>query len=175
MTRPLLPPIRTSGLCLALLAGAVLGGCATPPVATPEQVSAEQRMLAESAERIADALAKLAIIEQSSQRIYAQAITPVEIPSDLQLRVAVDYQGDVKPLVYQLAQTVGYTVQTFGRSSTVTPVNIQADDRSVGELLADVGYQAAWRCDVVVFPESRTVELRYDARRPSPKKKPRAS
>lgn len=89
--------------------------------------------------------------------------------------MAVDYQGDVKPLVYQLAQTVGYTVQTFGRSSTVTPVNIQADDRSVGELLADVGYQAAWRCDVVVFPESRTVELRYDARRPSPKKKPRAS
>ncbi|NJN45906.1 MAG: DotD/TraH family lipoprotein, partial [Candidatus Competibacteraceae bacterium] len=98
-----------------------MSGCVTaPPVATPEQVNEQQRMLAESSQRIADALAKVAIVEQAASGVYAQAITPEFVPSDLQLRVAVNYQGDVKPLVYQLAQTVGYEVKTYGRSSLLT-------------------------------------------------------
>jgi len=167
--RPLLPAAILSGL---LLGNLILGGCASAPSgATPEPTNVEQRMLAESAARIAEALAKLAIVEQSSRRVHAQAITPAAMPPDLRLRVAVDYQGDVKPLVYQLAQTVGYAVQTYGRATGLAPVNIQAEDRTIGELMADIGYQAAWRCDVLVFPERRIVELRYNPARPAASKR----
>ena len=78
----------------------------------------------------------------------------------------MDYQGDLKPFVHQLAEVAGYEVRTYGRSSLLTPINVQADDRSIGELLADAGYQASWRCQLVVDPSRRVVDILYDHRRP---------
>ena len=48
----------------------------------------------------------------------------------------------------------------------LTPINVHADDRAIGELLADAGYQASWRCQLVIDPERRRVEILYDNRRP---------
>lgn len=153
-----------------VLSGMLLSACATTPDA-PVAVdggAAQRRQLAESGARIADSLAKLAVVEQASQRIHAQTITTAaDAPEELRLRVAVDYQGDLKPFVHQLVQVVGYELKTYGRSSVLTPVNIQAEDRTVGELLADVGYQASWRCQLVIRPEDQVVELFYDNRRPA--------
>ena len=57
--------------------------------------------------------------------------------------------------------------RTYGVSSVLTPINVQSDDRSVGELLADAGYQASWRCQVVVDSSRRRVEILYDNRHPA--------
>jgi hypothetical protein len=70
-----------------------------------------------------------------------------------------------------LARTVGYQVQTYGRSAALAPVTIVAENRAVGDILADIGYQASARCDVVVAPERRLVEIRY--RREFPHRAPR--
>ena len=99
------------------------------------------------------------------------AMTPAALPPELQTRVNVEYQGDLKPLVYQLARTVGYQVQTYGRSAALAPVTIVAENRAVGDILADIGYQTSARCDVVVAPERRLVEIRY--RREFPDRAPR--
>ncbi|MBK8755142.1 MAG: DotD/TraH family lipoprotein [Candidatus Competibacteraceae bacterium] len=147
----------------------LLSACAgtNPPVAA-DHGAAQRRLLAESGARIADSLAKLAVVEQSAHRIHAQTLTSAEdTPEALRLRVAVDYQGDLKPFVHQLAQVVGYEVKTYGVSSVLTPINVQSDDRSVGELLADAGYQASWRCQVVVDSSRRRVEILYDNRHPA--------
>ena len=104
-----------------------------------------------------------------ARRLHVQTIATAEdAPEELRLRVAVDYQGDLKPFVHQIAQVAGYQVKTYGVSSVLTPINIQAEDRTLGELLADAGYQASWRCQVVVDPSRRLVEILYDARRPAP-------
>lgn len=146
----------------------LLSACASTeaPVAT-DGGRAQQRLLAESGARVADALAKLALIEQASHRLHVQRIATAEdAPPELRLRVAVDYQGDLKPFVYQLAEVVGYKVETYGVSSVLTPINVQSEDRTVGELLADAGYQASWRCQVLVDPSRQRVEILYDRRRP---------
>lgn len=146
----------------------LLSACASTeaPVAT-DGGRAQQRLLVESGARVADALAKLALIEQASHRLHVQRIATAEdAPPELRLRVAVDYQGDLKPFVYQLAEVVGYKVETYGVSSVLTPINVQSEDRTVGELLADAGYQASWRCQVLVDPSRRRVEILYDRRRP---------
>jgi len=153
---------------LSLLAAlALLAGCASPPPVAPDGGAAQRRQLAESGARIAEALAKLAIVEQASHRIQVQTIaTAADAPEELRLRVAVDYAGDLKPFVHQLAQVAGYEVKTYGVSSVLTPINVRADDRTIGELLADAGYQASWRCQLVIDPERRRVEILYDNRRP---------
>jgi len=160
------PSFRMTLLCLLGL----LAGCANTtgaPVA-PDGGAAQRQQLAESGVRIADSLARLAVVEQAAHPIQAQTITTAEdAPEALRLRVAVDYQGDLKPFVYQMAQVVGYDVKTYGVSSVLTPINIQADNRAVGELLADAGYQASWRCQLVIDPSRRRVEILYDNRRPS--------
>lgn len=154
-----------------MLAGllGLLTACASAPApVAADGGAAQRRQLAESGARIADALAKLAVVEQASHRIHVQTINTAaeDAPEELRLRVAVDYQGDLKPFVYQLAQVVGYEVKTYGVSSVLTPINVQADDRAIGELLADAGYQASWRCQVVVDPGRRRVEILYDNRHP---------
>ena len=143
-----------------LVGAAVVTGCATapPPAAPPSE--AEIR-LAAAAAGVAEALARLATVEQSARRVHVQALTPAALPPELQTRVNVEYQGDLKPLVYQLARTVGYQVQTYGRSAALASVTIMAENRAVGDILADIGYQTSARCDVVVAPERRLVEIRY--------------
>ncbi|MFZ1643090.1 MAG: DotD/TraH family lipoprotein [Candidatus Contendobacter sp.] len=154
-----------------VLFGAVaVTGCAAPPPPVAPLSEAETR-LAAAAASVAESLAWLATVEQSAHRVHVQALTPAALPPELQVRVNVEYQGDLKPLVYQLARTVGYQVQTYGRSAVLAPVTIVAENRAVGDILADIGYQTSARCDVVVAPERRLVEIRY--RREFPHRAPR--
>lgn len=152
---------------LLLIPALWVSACAPPPPAPLTSADPGHRQqLADSGARIAEALAQLAVVEQASHRVYAQTyVTAEDAPPELRTRVAVDYQGDLKPFVHQLAEVAGYAVRTYGRSSLLTPINIQADDRSIGELLADAGYQASWRCQLVVDPSRRVVEILYDNRR----------
>ena len=152
---------------LLLISALWISACATPPPAPTTTDLNQHQQLADSGARIAEALAQLAVVEQASHRVHAQTYVNVDdAPPELRTRVAVDYQGDLKPFVYQLAQVAGYEVRTYGRSSVLTPINVQADDRSIGELLADAGYQASWRCQLVVDPSRRVVDILYDNRRP---------
>lgn len=145
----------------------LLSGCATAPPVAPDGGVEARRQLAESGARIAESLAKLAVVEQAARRIHVQTITSAEdAPEELRLRVGVDYQGDLKPFVYQMGQVVGYEVKTYGTAGVLTPINVHADDRAVGELLADAGYQASWRCQLVIDPQRRLIEILYDNRRP---------
>ena len=76
-----------------------------PPVAP---LSDAETRLAAAAASVAEALARLATVEQSAHRVHVQALTPAALPPELQVRVNVEYQGDLKPLVHELARTVGY-------------------------------------------------------------------
>jgi hypothetical protein len=159
--------IASLSLLSLLAALALLSACAAPPTVAPDGGATQRRLLAESGARIAEALAQLAVVEQASRRIQVQTIaTADDAPEALRLRVAVDYAGDLKPFVHQLAHVAGYEVKTYGVSSVLTPINVRADDRAIGELLADAGYQASWRCQLVIDPERRLVEILYDNRRP---------
>lgn len=163
--------IRTvSDWIRVVLCAVGMAGCATPAPPVAPLSDAETR-LAAAAASVAEALARLATVEQSAHRVHVQALTPAALPPELQVRVNVEYQGDLKPLVHELARTVGYQVQTYGRSAALAPVTIVAENRAVGDILADIGYQTSARCDVVVAPERRLVEIRY--RREFPDRAPR--
>ena len=165
--------IRTvSDWIRALVCALGMAGCATPSPPVAPLSDAETR-LAAAAASVAEALARLATVEQSAHRIHVQALTPAALPPELQARVNVEYQGDLKPLVHELARTVGYQVQTYGRSAALAPITIVAENRAVGDILADIGYQTSARCDVVVAAERRLVEIRYRREFSPPVARPR--
>ncbi len=145
----------------------ILTGCTSTPAASPPKATDDiERRLTAAANTVADSVAKLAIVEQSARGVHAQAITPEQLPADLQLKVSLDYQGDIEPLMKQLARTVGYRMEIYGRRQAITPVHIHADIRAVGLILADADYQSSGRCDVFVIPHKRLIELRYNRQRP---------
>lgn len=149
-----------------LLSVFILTGCATtPPPVAP--LSEPEIRLTAAAARVAESLAQLATIEQHARQIHVQALTPAILPLELRVRVNVEYQGDLKPLVDQLARTAGYQMQTYGRATTLVPVTLVAENRAIGEILADIGYQTSAYCDVVVIPEQQLVEIRYRRSLPS--------
>ena len=127
-------------------------------VAEPDQVSLR---LASAADRATAALATLASVEQA--RTPAVAIQSVpSAPQELRRSVSVEWVGPIEPLTQKLAQRAGYRFQVNG-SAPAAPVvvHVAAKQKSVVEVLRDVGLQAGTRADIAVDVDQKVVELNY--------------
>lgn len=149
-----------SGIVLSL----VLAGC-TPyakvdqqMVVTPDPVGLR---LASAVDKASAALQTLASVEQArNPGVQIQSVPYA--PQELRRTVSLQWVGPVEPLVRTLADRAGYRMQVNG---DVPPaplvVSVEAKQKSVVEVLRDVGLQAGTRADIAVDPESRIVELNY--------------
>lgn len=74
----------------------------------------------------------------------------------------VDWSGPVEPLLKQIANATDYRLRVLGTSPGI-PVLVSVYDKNtmIADILRDVGYQCGRRASVVVYPESRVIELRY--------------
>jgi defect-in-organelle-trafficking protein DotD len=65
-------------------------------------------------------------------------------------------------LLRQIARAANYRVRVLGTAPAI-PVIVTIYEKRVklGDALRDVGYQCGRRATVVIFPESRVIELRY--------------
>ncbi len=75
---------------------------------------------------------------------------------------SVDWSGPVEPLLKQIANSTGYRLRVLGTAPAI-PVLVTVYDKNmmIADILRDVGFQCGRRATVVVFPESRVIELRY--------------
>ena len=75
---------------------------------------------------------------------------------------SVDWSGPIEPLLKQIAQTANYRVRVLGTEPGI-PVLVSVTDKNMmlADILRDVAYQCGRRAAVVVYPESRVIELRY--------------
>ncbi len=75
---------------------------------------------------------------------------------------SVDWVGPGEPLIKQLAQAAGYHVRVIGKTPVYSGlVTIDKRQVTIGELLRDVALQMQHDADVVVFPNSKLIEIRY--------------
>lgn len=154
---------------LRLLAGLVcavaVAGCAgttksgNPQVlASPDKVSA---MLADAADRAANALQSLAAIEQH-QAPSAEDAPLTNVPPELRRAVTISWTGPAEPLLTSLADRAGYVFLTFGNPPPVSlVVSVNRENAPVVEVMKDVGLQLGARGTLRVNAEERTVELSY--------------
>lgn len=155
-----------SYLAIAALAAGLLSGCAgnwgqkvdQQMVAEPDPVSLR---LASAADRATAALQTLASVEQARTPAVAIQTVPAA-PQELRRTVSVEWVGPIEPLTRKLADRAGYRFRVNGDAPAApVVVSIMAKQKSVVEVLRDVGLQAGTRADVSVDVDQKVVELNY--------------
>ena len=117
--------------------------------------------LASAVDRASAALQTLASVEQARNPGVSIQSAP-SAPQELRRTVSVDWVGPIEPLTRSLADRAGYQMQVNGDMPPVPViVSVQSQEKSVVEVLRDVGLQAGRRADIVVDPDRRIVELNY--------------
>ena len=76
--------------------------------------------------------------------------------------VSVDWAGPIAPIVQRIANASGFQMKTFGTEPAVPLlVFVQVKNKPLGDVLRDVGYQVHSKASLVVYPNTRVIELRY--------------
>jgi len=127
-------------------------------VAEPDPVALR---LSTAVDKASAALQTLASVEQA-RNPNAKLQMPPSAPVELRRIVSVDWTGPIEPITQTLADRAGYTVRINGDKPPVpVVVSVVAREKSVVEVLRDVGLQAGTRADLVVDPARKLVEVNY--------------
>lgn len=127
-------------------------------VAQPDKVS---MMLAQSADKAANALEALASVEQ--KRTPAGQVPAIAgAPAELNRAVTINWVGPVDQIVKLLSDKASYRFVTLG-SAPATPVvvNVDVTNKPVVEVLRSIGLQLGARADIYVDSAERLVALTY--------------
>lgn len=78
-------------------------------------------------------------------------------------RVIVDWSGPIEPLLQEVAMYSGYKLKSLGMAPAIPVlVNISHDNIEVGDIVREAHLQAKERASVVIYPKSKTIEIRYN-------------
>lgn len=137
-----------------------LGGCTTPPPVM--HIDNADASLAEASYSVSRSLSSLSETAQAAHPLPHLDPPPNPASYGMAGLTSVDWSGPVEPLVRQIAKVTGYRVRVLGTEPAI-PVLVTVYDKNmmIADILRDVGYQCGRRAAVVVFPESRVIELRY--------------
>lgn len=146
-----------------VVAAGLLSGCAQYKVdqqlvAEPDPVALR---LSAAVDKASAALQTLASVEQARNPGVSLQMPP-SAPQELRRIVSVDWTGPIEPIARTLADRAGYKMQINGdMPPTPVVVSVVAREKSVIEVLRDIGLQAGQRADISVDPSRRIVELNY--------------
>ncbi len=148
-------------LVILLLSALALSACASSPAPTNPQTSADVA-LAEASYSVSRSIVNLSEIAQSARPL--PAIDPPPNPASYGMGgiTSIDWSGPVEQLVKQLTDASNYRLRILGAKPAIPVlVTVYAKNIVVADALRDVGYQCGRRANIVIFPDSRVVELRY--------------
>lgn len=139
-----------------------LCACAAPKQPKGYDVSKDRASLAEASYSVSRSIVDLAEVAQAAHPL--PALTPPPSPASYGMAglTTVDWSGPIQPLLKQIAMASNYRLRVLGTEPAI-PVLVTVYSKNVmlGDILRDVGYQGGRRAQVVVYPDSRVIELRY--------------
>ena len=144
----------------------LLSACATTPQ-TPLRPNnnasvAAETSLAEASYAVSRSIVDLAETSQAANPSPPMAEPPSPASYGMGGSAAIDWSGPVKPLLQQIANAAHYRLRIVGTEPAIPVlVTVYQKNALLGDILRDVGYQCGTRASVVLFPESRVIELRY--------------
>lgn len=148
--------VIVSALSLALVA------CAAPKPPKGYDISKSEASLAEASYSVSRSVVDLAETAQAAHPLPALAPPPSPATYGMAGLTTVDWSGPVEALLKQMATASNYRLRVLGTAPGI-PVLVTVYSKNVmlGDVLRDVGYQCGRRATVVVYPETRVIELRY--------------
>lgn len=147
-------------LVIIFLSSIVLCACASQ-TPTNTQTSTDVA-LAEASYSVSRSIVNLSEVAQAARPL--PAIDPPPNPASYGMGglTSIDWSGPVEQLVKQLADASNYRLRILGAKPAIPVlVTVYSKNIMVADALRDVGYQCGRRATVVIFPDSRVVELRY--------------
>lgn len=148
---------------MLLLIASLLTACATHKQSAQENEYIKTRAsLAEASYGVSRSMVDLAEIAQASHPISHIEAPPAPATYGMGGTTTIDWSGPVEPLLQQIARAADYQVRVLGTEPAIPVIITMYSKRiKLGDALRDVGYQCGRRATVVIFPESRVIELRY--------------
>ncbi len=148
------------GFILAL--SFLLWACAAPKQPRGYNLTKSEASLAEASYSVSRSIVDLAEVAQAAHPLPALAPPPNPATYGMAGLTTIDWSGPIEPLLKQIAVASNYSLRVLGTQPAI-PVLVTVYSRNVmlGDVLRDVGYQGGRRAQVVVYPDSHVIELRY--------------
>lgn len=139
----------------------ILGACTSTPPATGS-IDHTEASLSEASYSVSRAISSLSETAQASHPLPQLDPPPIPASYGMAGLTSVDWSGPVEPLVKQIANATNYRMRVLGTPPAI-PVLVTVYDKNmmIADILRDIGFQCGRRAAVVVFPDSRVIELRY--------------
>lgn len=149
-----------------LLAGLiVLVSCTHTPEQLPDPTlgpDPAEATLAEAAASVSKSLISLDQMQQATTPLPPNLTAPDPASYGMANLVTIDWNGPIEPLLTQIADSTGYTLNVLGKKPMMPIlVTVIAKNRPIGDVLRDAGYQCGTKADIIIFPKSKVIELRY--------------
>jgi defect-in-organelle-trafficking protein DotD len=149
-------------IALVIIFSLFLCACAAPKPPPGYNISSSQHSLAEASFAVSHSIVDLAETAQAAHPL--PNIPPPPSPASYGMGglTTVDWSGPVEPLLNHIAIASNYRLRVLGTAPAI-PVIVTVYEKNVmlGDVLRNTGYQCGRRAAVVVYPDSRTIELRY--------------
>jgi defect-in-organelle-trafficking protein DotD len=158
--------IKSFFLVTTLLLLSQLIGCTTESKiainSSEKDLRAADVQLTATANSVNKSLQELAEIDRA---IHPQARLPSPVEPDMigmgQL-ASIDWNGPIEPLAKKIAEATDYNLKVIGTSPAIPIlISITAKDTPLADILRDAGFQCGNRANLVVYPASKVIELRY--------------
>lgn len=147
---------------LTLLSFALCGCVSHKPPRRLDMNNKSEVSLAEASYSVSRSIVDLAETAQAAHPLPNLAAPPDPASYDMGGSTSIDWSGPVEPLLKQIAKASSYRLRVLGtRPAIPVLVTVYAKNTALGDILRDTGFQCGRRASVVVYPESRVIELRY--------------
>ncbi|MBP9721552.1 MAG: DotD/TraH family lipoprotein [Gammaproteobacteria bacterium] len=78
-------------------------------------------------------------------------------------RVNIDWSGPIEPLISEVAAFSDYKLKIVGVAPAIPVlIDIAHNGVELGDVVREIHFQSKDRANLVVYPRSRTIELRYN-------------
>ena len=149
-------------ITLVALISLLMYACAAPKPQPGYNINSTESSLAEASYSVSRSMVDLAETAQAAHPVPNLAPPPNPATYGMAGLTSVDWSGPIEPLIKQMAFASNYRLRVLGTPPAIPViVTVYQKNAMLGDILRDVGYQAGRRASVVVFPESRVIELRY--------------
>lgn len=141
-----------------------LSSCASPPHRTSEKadINEIQAHLYETAVSVEQSLRTLAAAQNKVNQPAINTEPLMTVEGGMSKIVTVDWAGPIENLLQKIAEMSEYQLKVFGQDPNFPVlVSIYAKRAYLADLVKDAGIQAGARADIVVYPSTRVIELRF--------------
>jgi defect in organelle trafficking protein DotD len=130
----------------------------------PYQVNADDAeiKLAEAAVSVSRSLDNLAEIEKAAHPCV-RLPPPINASCyGLACLASIDWVGPVEPILRRIGEATHYCVRVLGREPTIPViVSINSKNTPFADILRNISLQIHKKACIVIYPNCRTIELRY--------------